>query len=298
MNCDRTADLLWLADTLRVRDPMANKGSFGTLTVVAGSRYYRGAAGLAVSAALRCGAGIVRLASCEEVVAATAAKVSEAVFLPLLANEQGGMDAADFMKHLPMMAKSRAVLVGCGMTDTPDTGAIVRSLLYHGEYPLILDADGLNVLKTCPSLLREAKLPPIITPHVGEMARLTRKAIPEILTDRRQTAQNFAREYRCVTVLKDYETVVAAPDGRCFVSNAPNSGLAKGGSGDVLAGIIASLVCQGYDGFTAAACGVTLHRLAATCAADAYTEEAMLPSDLVTMLPRVFDGVRKERNGL
>jgi NAD(P)H-hydrate epimerase len=240
---------------------MANKGSFGTLTVVAGSRYYRGAAGLAVSAALRCGAGIVRLASCEEVIAATAAKVSEAIFLPLLTNEQGGIDAADFMKHLPMMAKSRAVLVGCGMTDSPDTGAVVRSLLYHGESPLILDADGLNVLKTCPALLREAKLPLVITPHAGEMARLTRKSIPEILADRRQTALTFAREYRCVTVLKDAVTTVAAPDGRCFVSDAPNSGLAKGGSGDVLAGITASLVCQGYDGFTAATCA------APTCAA-------------------------------
>jgi len=296
MSCDRTADLRRLADTLRVRDPMANKGCFGTLTVVAGSRYYRGAAGLAVSAALRCGAGIVRLASCEEVIAATAAKVSEAIFLPLLATEKGGIDAEDFMKHLPAMAKSRAVLVGCGMTDSPDTGAIVRSLLYHGEYPLILDADGLNVLRTCPALLREAKIPAVITPHVGEMARLAGKTVADILADRRQTALTFAREYRCVTVLKDYETVVAAPDGRCFVSDTPNSGLAKGGSGDVLAGMIASLVCQGYDGFTAATCAVTLHSVAASYAAEAYTEEAMLPSDLVTMIPRVFDGVRKERS--
>ncbi len=296
MDFDRTEALRFLATTLRVRDPKANKGTFGTLTVVAGSRYYRGAAALAVSAALRSGVGIVRLASCEEVIAATAAKVSEAVFLPLLATEQGGIDAEDFMKHLPAMAKSRAVLVGCGMTDAPDTGAVVRSLLYHAESPLILDADGLNVLKTCPSLLNEAKCPPVITPHVGEMARLTGKSISEILSDRRQTALEFAREYRCVTVLKDAVTTVAAPDGRCFVSDAPNSGLAKGGSGDVLAGITASLVCQGYDGFAAATCAVILHRLAASYAAETYTEEAMLPSDLVTMLPRVFDGVRKERN--
>lgn len=296
MNCDRTQALRRLADTLHRRDPMANKGTYGTLTVVAGSRYYRGAAGLAVSAALRSGVGIVRLASCEEVIAATAAKVSEAIFLTLLATEKGGIDAEDFMKHLPAIAKSRAVLVGCGMTDSPDTGAVVRSLLYHGEYPLILDADGLNVLKTCPALLREAKIFPVITPHVGEMARLTGQSISEVLSDRRQTAQNFAREYRCVTVLKDAVTTVAAPDGRCFVSDAPNSGLAKGGSGDVLAGITASLVCQGYDGFTAATCAVTLHSLAASYAAETYTEEAMLPSDLVTMLPRVFDGVRKERS--
>ncbi len=295
MGFDRNEALRDLADTLRKRDSKANKGTYGTLTVVAGSRLYRGAASLAVSAALRSGAGIVRLASVEEVIAATAAKISEAVYLPLSATEQGGIDAEDFIKHLPAVAQSRAVLVGCGMTDASDTGAIVRSLLCHAPCPLILDADGLNVLKACPALLHGAETSPVITPHIGEMARLTGKPIAAILSDRQQTALDFAREHNVITVLKDAVTTVAAPDGRCFVNDAPNSGLAKGGSGDVLAGITASLVCQGYDGFTAAICAVTLHSLAASYAAESYTEEAMLPSDLVTMLPRVFEGVRKER---
>ncbi|MBE6621465.1 MAG: NAD(P)H-hydrate dehydratase [Ruminococcaceae bacterium] len=295
MSSDKTEQIRYLANTLREREPMAHKGTYGTLTVVAGSRFYRGAASLAVTAALRCGVGLVRLASCEEVIAATAAQTAEAVFLPLLATEQGGIDGEDFLRHLPKLADSRAILAGCGMTDSADTGAILRGLLYHAECPLILDADGLNVLKACPSLLREAKLTPVITPHVGEMARLTGKSVSDILADRRKTALDFSREYNCVTVLKDAVTAVASPEGEIFVCDAPNSGLAKGGSGDVLAGITASLVCQGYDGFTAASCAVTLHSLAASYAAEAFTEEAMLPSDLITMLPRVFDGVRKER---
>ncbi len=295
MSSDRTEQLRFLADTLRERDPKANKGTYGILTVAAGSKQYRGAASLAVTAALRAGAGIVRLASVEEVVAATAAQAAEAVYLPLAASEGGGIASEDFLRHLPSFASSRAILAGCGMTDSADTGAIIRGLLYHAECPLVLDADGLNVLKGVPSLLREAKHVPVITPHVGEMARLTGKPVSEILADRRGAALAFAKEYRCVVALKDHVTTVASPEGNVFICDEPNGGLAKGGSGDVLAGITASLVCQGYDGFTAACCAVTLHSLAGFYAANVLTAEAMLPSDLVVMIPTVFDGVRKER---
>ncbi len=296
MGSDRTEQLRFLVKTLHERDPKANKGTYGTLTVVAGSTLYRGAASLAVTAALRTGAGIVRLASVEKVIAATAARVAEAVYLPLEEGEHGGIASEDFLHHLPKLSSSRAILAGCGMTASTDTGAVIRGLLYHAVCPLVLDADGLNVLKGNPALLREAKHIPVITPHVGEMARLTGKPVSEILADRRGTALAFAKEYRCVVVLKDYVTTVASPEGDIFVCDAPNGGLAKGGSGDVLAGITAALVCQGYEGFTAACCAVTLHSLAGAYAAEAYTEDAMLPSDLVTMLPTVFDGVRKERN--
>ncbi len=295
MGSDRTEQLRFLAKTLCERDPKANKGTYGTLTVVAGSTLYRGAAALAVFSALRTGAGIVRLASVEKVIAATAAQVAEAVYLPLKEGEQGGIASEDFLRHLPSLRSSRAILAGCGMTASADTGAVIRGLLYHAKSPLVLDADGLNVLQGNPALLREAKHIPVITPHVGEMARLTGMPVSEILADRKGTALTFAKENRCVVVLKDYMTTVASPEGDVFVCDAPNSGLAKGGSGDVLAGITAALVCQGYDGFTAACCAVTLHSLAAVFAAEALTEEAMLPSDLITMLPRVFDGVRKER---
>jgi len=296
MGSDRTEQVRFLANTLRERDPKANKGTYGTLTVVAGSALYRGAASLAVTAALRTGAGIVRLASVEEVIAATAANVQEAVYLPLAASEGGGISSEDFLRHLPSLRSSRAILAGCGMTASADTGAVIRGLLYHAECPLVLDADGLNVLQGSPALLREAKHIPVITPHVGEMARLTGQPVSEILTDRKGTALAFAKEYRCVVVLKDYMTIIASPEGDVFLCDEPNGGLAKGGSGDVLAGITASLICQGYEGFTAACCAVTLHSLTGAYAAEAYTEEAMLPSDLVTMLPTVFGGVRKERN--
>ncbi len=296
MSFDAEEALRQLAKTLKPRDPYAHKGTYGTLTVVAGSRFYRGAATLAVSAALRTGAGIVRLASVEEAVTATAASVPEAIYLPLTASEEGGIDYQDLVKQYRRIAASQALLVGCGMTDTRDTGAIVEHLLRYADMPLILDADGLNALKRTPELLKEAKHPPVITPHVGEMARLSGRTVEEIRAGRSGVALTFAKKYGCVTVLKDYETAVASPEGEVFLCHAPCGGLARGGSGDVLAGITASLVCQGYDGFTAATCAVLFHRLAADEAASIRTEEAMLPSDLVAVLPAVFRKIATERN--
>jgi len=294
MGSDRTEQLRFLVKTLHERDPKANKGTYGTLTVVAGSTLYRGAASLAVTAALRTGAGIVRLASVEKVIAATAARVAEAVYLPLKEGEHGGIASEDFLRHLPKLSSSRAILAGCGMTASTDTGAVIRGLLYHAVCPLVLDADGLNVLAATPSLLKEAKHIPVITPHVGEMARLTGKPVSEILADRRGTALAFAKEYRCVVVLKDYVTTVASPAGDIFVCDAPNGGLAKGGSGDVLAGIIGSLCAQGVSTDDAACLGVYVHSRAGQLARRRIPAISMQPGDLLAALPAAWSEVYDE----
>lgn len=284
-----------LASRLRAKDDNSNKGTNGTLSVIAGSELYRGAAALAASAALRCGVGIVRLVSVEQVIAAVAARTPECVFLPVR-SRNGTMSADDFASKLAALDRSRAVLVGCGMTDSAETERIVSMLINDGTYRLIIDADGLNSIKHCPEILKTAAQPPVITPHVGEMARLTGFDIAAIKADREGTAADFSRKYNCVTVLKDSKTVISSPDGELFVCDRPNAGLAKGGSGDVLAGMIASFAAQGYDAIDAAVCGTALHSLAAEAARDRLTEYSMLPSDIIPEIPEVFARIGKMRN--
>ena len=272
------------------RDEKTHKGDFGTLTVVAGSSYFRGAAALAVKAALRSGAGIVRLASVEPVIAAAAAKLDEVIFLPLKTGLSGGIEADDCLRKIATV-RSDAVLAGCGMTDSPDTEKIVRGLLEQSSCPLVLDADALNSLKGEPSVLRKAAVLPIVTPHIGEMARLTGLSPVGIVSDREKTALAFAAQFHTVVVLKDYQTVVASPDGEILRAGVPNSGLAKGGSGDVLAGIVGSLLCQGFEPYRAACAGVLIHALAGQAARRFRTARGMLPSDLPDALPLVFGAV-------
>ncbi len=285
---------LWeaLSSDLLPRGDRTHKGDFGILTVLAGSRFYRGAAALAVKAALRSGAGIVRLASVEPVIASVAAKIDEAVYLPLETGRSGGI-ASEGVSEKIFSMHSDAILAGCGMTDSSDTEEVVRRLLKLADCPLVLDADALNALKSDPSILREAALPPVITPHIGEMARLTGRDPAGIASDRETIALEFAARFDCVVVLKDYETVIASPEGKILRCGIPNSGLAKGGSGDVLAGIIASLVCQGYEPFRAARAGVIIHSLAGQAVRRTKTERAMLPSDLPEALPLVFGSLKK-----
>lgn len=183
----------------------------------------------ASSAALRCGVGIVRLVSVEKVISSAAARLPECVFLPT-ESENGAMSYRDFKRKMPAFSKSRAVLAGCGMTDCADTGNIIAELIKYGGYQLIIDADGLNSIKNRPELLKSAALPPVITPHIGEMARLTGASADAIKSDREKTAAEFSRKYNCITVLKDCKTVISSPEGKLFVCDKPNAGLAKGGA--------------------------------------------------------------------
>lgn len=283
-----------LATRLKPKDDSANKGNNGTLSAVVGSELYRGAAVLATSAALRCGVGIVRLVSVEKVVTSAASRLPECVFLPIC-DRDGAMSSDDVISKMPVLKGSRALLVGCGMTDRVETERVVKALIEGLSCRLIIDADGLNSIKSCLEILKNAALPPIITPHIGEMARLTGLNIDSIKADRERVAAEFSREYRCVTVLKDCKTVVSSTEGGLFICNRPNAGLAKGGSGDVLAGMISSFAAQGYDALDAAICGVVLHSLAAESARDNFTEYSMLPSDIVSEIPTVFARIGKMR---
>ena len=267
-----------------------SKYDYGRLLCICGSAYYRGAASLSVGGALRCGAGIVTLASTERVIASAASNVTECTFLPLKESENGTVSAENLSLLTERSRGCNAILIGCGLAIDDDTRALVKGIVQEARCRLIIDADGLNVLSEQPELLKKTCMPPIITPHHGEMARLCKKTRQEVDASPAVTAVTFAREYNCYTVLKSHHTVIASPDGRLSINtNSGNNGLSRGGSGDILAGMTASLVCQGAEPFEAAECGVFLHGYAADLCAERLSKRGMLPSDILTDLASLFN---------
>lgn len=291
---ETTSDFVWQKIQPRPRD--AHKGTFGFVLAVAGSASYRGAAALAVEGALRTGAGIVTLASVEPVLAAVAARLPECCLCPCEAGAEGGISPQNIDRI--RRQKASVLLAGPGLGYTAqsaaraaETRALVKTLLPGFSGSAVLDADGLNAAA---QLLAEGKTLPhpagelIVTPHPGEMARLTGLSVAQINADRENTACQYAEKWNAVVVLKGSHTVVAAPDGRACVNPTGNPGLARGGSGDVLAGMTAALLACGLPAYEAAACAVYLHGAAADRAAAALGEYGMLPHDILSQLGRVF----------
>lgn len=286
-------EFVWRAIPPRPRS--SHKGTFGSVLAVAGSASYRGAAALAVEGALRTGAGIVTLASVEPVLAAVSARLPECCLCPCEAGAAGGIAP----ENIPRIQRQKAtvLLLGPGLGYTVQSAAraaetrmLAGTLLSGFAGSAVLDADGLNAAA---DLLQTGKLPHpqgdlILTPHPGEMARLTGCSAADINADREGTALRFAKAWDAVVVLKGARTVIAAPDGRCAVNPTGNPGLARGGSGDVLAGMTSALLACKLPAFEAAVCAVYLHGAAADCAAAKHGEAGMLPHDLFAELGGLF----------
>lgn len=271
-----------------VRREMGHKGTNGRLAVVAGSRAYRGAAALCCRAALRSGVGYVHLASVEEVCALVLDRSPEVLCTSCSAAEDGtlsqeGMDAA-----LAAVEGADAVVLGCGLGNSPTAAEIVRGVLHAAKKPVVLDADGLNILAQNITLLKETRAPLILTPHPGEFSRLFGLHINEVTRNPIHWAQTIAGQYGFTLLLKGPVTVISDGGERTAVSFLGNSGLARAGSGDVLSGIIGAMAARGLDTMDAACCGAYLHGRAADLTAERWTREAMLPSDLIETLPQVF----------
>ena len=262
---------------------------------MAGSAYYRGAALLAAEGALRTGAGIVTLASVEPVLAAAVARLPECCLCPCVVGAEGGISP----ESIPQLQRQKAtvLLLGPGLGGTAQSAAraaetrtLVQKLLPGFAGSAVLDADGLNaaadLLQTEKMLHPQGEL--ILTPHPGEMARLTGRSAAEINADREGMALRYAKAWNAVVVLKGAHTVIAGPDGRCAVNPTGNPGLSRGGSGDVLAGMTSALLACGLPAFEAAACAVYLHGAAADRAAALYGETGMLPHDLLDALGTLF----------
>jgi len=289
-----TPESVWAHIPPRARD--SHKGSFGAVLVVAGSACYRGAASLAVEGALRTGAGIVTLASVEPVLAAVSARLPECCLCPCLAGAEGGISP----RSLPNITRQKAttLLLGPGLGYTAQSAAraaetreLVEKLLPGFGGSAVLDADGLNAAAQLLPYFGTVPHPTgelILTPHPGEMSRLTGLSMAEINEDRVEIALQYAKAWNAVVVLKGAGTVVAAPDGRCCVNTTGNPGLSRGGSGDALAGMTAALLACGLPAYEAAACAVYLHGAAADRAAALRGEYGMLPQDLFAQLGRLF----------
>ncbi|HET6947628.1 MAG TPA: NAD(P)H-hydrate dehydratase [bacterium] len=279
------------------RPPDSHKGTFGRTLVVAGSVGYTGAAVLASLGALRVGAGLVTLAVPRTVYPIIAAHVVEAMPTPL-DDAHGALAPGAVERILELVESADAVAVGPGLSTAPGVGAVVESLLRAGK-PLVIDADGLNVLAGRAESIREAKGPVVITPHPGELARLLGSSTVEILKDRLRVARSTAQHLRCAVVLKSASTVVATPGGDVCVIRTGNAGMATGGMGDVLTGAVASFIGQGTPPADAAWMGAFLHGLAADLIAEERGMVGMLASEVADHLPlaiaRVQAGSAPER---
>ena len=261
------------------RDPEGHKGTFGKVLCVCGSVGYTGAPIFAGRGAVRTGSGLVFLAVPESVWPVAAVKSDEAMPFPVPEAE----GRLSLLAEEPIRRRAEscdAVLIGCGLGRGWQTDALVRNLLTI-EKPLVLDADGLNALSGREELLQKRAAPTILTPHEGEFLRLG----GGLSAGREAAAAAFSEKYGVYLVLKGHRTVVAAPDGRLAVNGTGNSGMAKGGSGDVLAGMILSLLGQGCGAFEACCAGVWLHGRAGDLAAADKGERGMTPTDLLEQIP-------------
>lgn len=264
------------------RNPWGHKGNFGKLLLLCGSRGYTGAAFFAAMGALRSGAGLVFLGVPESIYGIEAVKLNEPVIFPL--PDAGGRLSADAVPEiLTRFPQMDAVLVGPGLGQSEGTLAVVRAVLEKAECPVVVDADGINVLSAHRDLLRGRKSPTILTPHDGEFARLG----GVIGEDRMAAAAALAEELGCVVLLKGHETCITdGTDG--YINPTGNPGMAVGGSGDVLAGVITALLGAGLPPLEAAACGAWLHGAAGDRCAAELGQYGMLPTDMLSALPRLM----------
>ena len=264
------------------RNPWGHKGDFGKLLLLCGSRGYTGAAFFAAMGALRSGAGLVFLGVPEGIYGIEAVKLNEPVIFPL-PDADGRLSADAVPEILSRLPRMDAVLVGPGLGQSEGTLAVVRAVLEKAECPVVVDADGINVLRAHRDLLRGRKSPTILTPHDGEFARLG----GIIGEDRMAAAAALAEDLGCVVLLKGHETCVTdGTDG--YINPTGNSGMAVGGSGDVLAGVITALLGAGLPPLEAAACGAWLHGAAGDRCASELGQYGMLPTDMLSALPRLM----------
>ena len=264
------------------RDPWGHKGSFGKILLLCGSKGFTGAAYLAAMGALRTGAGLTFLGVPESIYAIEAVKLNEPVVFPL-PDQDGKLSRDSIPEILNRLPSMDAVLIGPGLGQSPDTLEVVKTVLENAACPVVLDADGINVMAAHKDILRGRKAPTILTPHDGEFARLGGK----IGDDRMAAAQALARDLGCIMLLKGHRTCIT--DGEVGYRNETgNPGMAVGGSGDVLAGIIVSLLGQGIAPLEAAAVGAWLHGAAGDLCAAELGQYGMLPTDMLQKLPRLL----------
>ncbi len=270
------------------RTERSNKGTYGSTFVFAGSFEMPGAAVLAAKSAYKIGSGLVYGCFIEEVAEAVKSHLIETV-LKIVPGSKGHYNLQSYFKVNEDLKDAKAVIIGPGIGVNVHVESFLKELFKNLSVPCVIDADALNILAENLDLLNELKPRCVITPHPGEMSRLTNLSIEEILKDPIKTAINFSKTFGVITVLKDMRTIVASPEGNIFINTSGNNSLSKGGSGDVLTGIIAGLIAQGADPFAAAKLGVYIHGKTGEMAGEKLSNYSVNASDLIEYIPKVLN---------
>ena len=279
---------------LHRRDRQAHKGQFGHCLIIAGSTGKTGAAALTANSAVRAGCGLVTLAAAESIHSILEIKTTEAMTFPLSDSGSGHLTNSAFPAIEKLLVGKDAVAIGPGLDRRPGTYALVQNLVETVTLPLVIDADGLNALAEDITVLKRKKSDQVIlTPHPGEMSRLLKTSIPDVEAIRISVAQEFARNYGVYLVLKGARTIIASPAGVAAINGSGNPGMATGGMGDVLTGIIVSLLGQGYAAWDACRLGVFLHGFAADMVAEDKGEIGINASDVLEKLPYAYNRLLK-----
>lgn len=281
-----TITAAFVRQCLPQRDPEGHKGDFGKVLCICGSVGYTGAPIFASRAAVRTGAGLVFLGVPQSVWPVAAVKSDEAMLFPLPETADGKLSLLAEEPIRRRAAGCDVVLLGCGLGRDWQTDTLVQDLL-NMEKPLVLDADGLNAISENAELLQKRPAVTVLTPHEGEFFRLG----GDLSRGREAAAAAFSQKYGVYLILKGHRTLIAAPEGRLAVNNTGNCGMAKGGSGDVLAGMLLSLLGQGCETFDACCAAVWLHGRAGDLAAADKGERSMTPTDLLEQIPYALKNI-------
>ena len=277
-----------LAPCFARRKKDSHKGSYGHLFVLAGSLGKTGAASMAGKAALRTGAGLVTVGTPQSCLPAIAKSMMELMTEALPETPQKTLSESAFPFILDLLKGKDAVLIGPGISTHPSTARLVTSLLPKIKAPVVIDADGLNILAENPDALKHLPKPAVLTPHPGEFGRLIGRSSRDVLDHRLELAPRFSERYGVYLVLKGYRTLIATPEGRVFINPTGNPGMATGGSGDVLSGMIASLIMQEKDVLGATLAAVYLHGLSGDIGAAKLGERALIAGDLIKYVPQAL----------
>ena len=280
-----------IAPLIGPRPAAANKGNFGHVLVLGGSTGKAGAAAMAGMAVLRSGGGLSTVATAKSVLATVGGFHPELMTEPLEETDAGSISLVSLEQgRIDTLVKGKTVLaVGPGISRHPDTAALVRGVIKKYKMQIVLDADGLNAFEGRAEDLKHKVGALVITPHPGEMARLAGLTIPAVQRDRLNVARTFAREHELIVVLKGHRTLIALPDGEVWVNSTGNPGMATGGTGDILTGMVAGLIAQNPDRVAdAVIAAVHLHGLAGDVARETMGEHSLVATDLLTELPEAF----------
>lgn len=284
------SDAQYVKSVLPVRIPYGHKGTFGKLTAVCGSDTYVGAAGMSVIGAMRTGVGLCELCTTHRVITSLSSTILECIYTQLGRDENGFILHSNADKIIEKTRHSGCLLIGCGIGHTKQTEMLISQIVCESECPVVIDADGINSLAVNIDVLQKKKSDVILTPHPKELSRLCQCDIEQVINDPLGCAQQIADKYGVTVLAKSSETIVVTCDG-CTLVDAGNSALAKGGSGDILAGITASLIAQGCG--AADACIAASHILGTTARllCENASPRSVLPTDILREIPRSLKAI-------